>query len=198
MKYPIAHMDKIIERYGKDIGAGYDIMCEFMKTLLVSSISGKVKDSRFVGIVPAFHGHAHSRSCQVWWHPLYIEGIGLTELEDCERLFARSNELATGTRMCTPFHRRQQILEFMHFNDLDKYASHGKLLYSKYREALRIISDHSAELSVLEDRLKTTAQDYEEYLCQEREYLDSLRREPPEETQKFQYMEALDQLQKAM
>ncbi|KIY49673.1 hypothetical protein FISHEDRAFT_40870 [Fistulina hepatica ATCC 64428] len=198
MKYPIAHVDKVIDRYGADVGAGYDIMCEFMKTLRVSSISDKVRDSRLVGIVPAFHSHAHSRSCQVWWHPLYIEGLGLIELEDCERLFARSNELATGTRMCTPFHRRQQILEFLQFNDLDKYALHGKLLYSKYREALRIISNHGAELSVLEDKLKTTAQDYEDYLSQERAYLDSLRREPPEVTQKFEYMEALERLQKAI
>ncbi|KIY53646.1 hypothetical protein FISHEDRAFT_32890, partial [Fistulina hepatica ATCC 64428] len=198
MKYLIAHMNKIIDRYGEDVGAGYDIMCEFMKTLRASSISDKVRDSRLVGIVPAFHGHAHSRSCQVWWHPLYIEGLGLIELEDCERFFAQSNELATGTRMCTPFHRRQQIVEFLHFNDLDKYASHGKFLYSKYRDALRIISNNGAELSVLEDKLKTTAEDYEEYLRQERAYLDSLRREPAAETQKFEYMEALDGLQKAI
>ena len=126
MKYPIALTNALLQRYGADIALGYDIMCAFMKTLQGSTLNNHVAGLNLHGIVPAFHGHAHNRLCQVHWHPLYTEGAGLEDFETCERTFQRSNELASVTPLSTPFHRHQEIEEHWAFTDIDKYAASGE------------------------------------------------------------------------
>jgi hypothetical protein len=127
MKYPLAVVKRLLDRYGKDIGLGYDIMCAFFKTLLRSTLGKRVVAMNLKGVVPAFHGHAHNRACQVGWHPLYVEGVGLEDFEECERTFSKSNHLACVTRLSTVFHRRQQIDEHFYFHDIDKHTSSGEL-----------------------------------------------------------------------
>jgi hypothetical protein len=129
MKYPIALTNALLDRYGQDIGLAYDIMCAFVKTLEGSVLKGRVAAMNLQGIVPAFHGHAHNRLCQVHWHPLYMEGVGLEDFEVCERTFHKSNELASGTRLATPFHRLQEIEEHWNFIDIDKHAASGERLF---------------------------------------------------------------------
>ena len=82
---------------------------------------------RLGGVVPAFHGHAHNHGCQVEWHSLDVEGIGLEDFEECECTFCRSNELASVTHLASPFHCQQHINEHFHFHDLDKHIASGKL-----------------------------------------------------------------------
>ncbi|KAF8200634.1 hypothetical protein K438DRAFT_1582502 [Mycena galopus ATCC 62051] len=118
MKYPLAMVKHLLDEYGADIGLGYDIICAFFKTLHRSSLGAKVTAMRLQGVVPAFHGHAHNRPCQLGWHPLYVDSVGLEDFEECERTFAKSNHLASTTRLATPFHRQQQIDEHFHFHDL--------------------------------------------------------------------------------
>lgn len=130
MKYPLAVVNRLYDLYGADIGLGYDIFCAFIKTLLRSSLGAKTIAMRLQGVVPAFHGHAHNRACQVQWHPMYVEGVGLEDFKECERTFYKSNELASTTRLATPFHRQQQIDEHFFFHDLDKHATSGKLFLS--------------------------------------------------------------------
>lgn len=63
-----------------------------------------------------------------------MEGTGLEDLKVCERMFHKSNELASGTRLATPFHRQQEIEEHWNFIDIDKYAASGEhLVYSDYK-----------------------------------------------------------------
>jgi hypothetical protein len=125
MKYPLAIVNRLLDGYGADVGIGYDIWCAFVKILMKSSLGAKTIALGLQGVVPAFHGHAHNRSCQVHWHPMYMEGVGLEDFEECERTFYKSNELASITRLSTPFHRHQQIDEHFHFHDLDKHAASG-------------------------------------------------------------------------
>ncbi|KIY43744.1 hypothetical protein FISHEDRAFT_53245 [Fistulina hepatica ATCC 64428] len=87
MKYPITITNYLINTYGNDLGLGYNIMCTFMKMLSCSSITDKVRSSHLVGVVPAFYGHAHHRSCQVNWHPMYIDGTGLEDFKESECFF---------------------------------------------------------------------------------------------------------------
>ncbi|KAF9470952.1 hypothetical protein BDN70DRAFT_909448 [Pholiota conissans] len=178
MKYPIALTNALLNRYGKDIGLGYDIMCAFMKTLDNSTLKGRVGEMNLQGIVPAFHGHAHNRLCQVHWHPLYKEGVGLEDLEVCERTFHKSNELASGTRLATPFHRMQEIEEHWNFIDIDKHAASANFIYQNYRQALEKIQNDGEVLASLSVRLNTTNADYEHYLDEERQYLKALQVEP--------------------
>ena len=126
MKYPIAIVDRLLELYGSDIGLAYDIMCAFIKTVTRSSLGAKVVGLRLHGVVPTFHGHAHNRGCQTNWLLLYVEGAGLEDFEECEQIFSKSNELASITRLTTPFHCQQQIDEHFKFHNNDKHASSGK------------------------------------------------------------------------
>ncbi|KAJ7220386.1 hypothetical protein C8J57DRAFT_1095058, partial [Mycena rebaudengoi] len=126
MKYPLAIVAKLLDEYGADIGLGYDIMCAFFKTLLRSSLGRRVVALHMRGIVPAFHGHAHNRGCQIGWHPLYVEGVGLEDFEECERTFCLSNNLASVTCLAMPFHHQQKIDEHFKFHDLNKHASSGQ------------------------------------------------------------------------
>ncbi|KAJ6472630.1 hypothetical protein C8R45DRAFT_835959, partial [Mycena sanguinolenta] len=180
MKYPLAMVQHLLDHYGADIGLGYDIMCAFFKTLLRSTLEPNVTAMRLRGIVPAFHGHAHNRACQIGWHPLYVDGVGLEDFEECERTFAKSNHLASTTQLCTPFHRQQQIDEHFYFNDLDKHAASGNFIYQNYRQAVEKIAISAGQLSRLESTLKTTATDYENYHAAEVKYFQDLRKEPKE------------------
>jgi hypothetical protein len=138
MKYPLAVVRRLLDEFGSDICLGYDIMCAFWTTLLKSSLGSEAVAFRLHGIVPAFHGHAHNRGCQVQWHPLYVEGVGLEDFEECERTFCRSNELASVTRLSTPYHRQQHIDEHFHFHNIEKHASSSEL----YLSVMAVTSDH--------------------------------------------------------
>jgi len=126
MKYPLACLHRLFELYGPDLAFGYDIACAFMKTVARSSLADSAIKLRLRGVVPAFHGYAHNRGCQVHWHPMYISGVGLEDFEECERYFSLSNHVAPGTRLATSFHRHQAIEQHNAFHDDDKYAVSGK------------------------------------------------------------------------
>jgi len=125
MKYPLSLVNRLLDTVGKDMCIGYDIMCSFIKTLQSSSIGRKAVLLNVTGVVPAFHGFAHRRSCQVWWHPMYARGVGLEDFEECERTFSLSNLLASTTRLATTYHRRIMIEDFFDFHDIDKHTSSG-------------------------------------------------------------------------
>jgi hypothetical protein len=213
MKYPLAMVRHLIDHYGADIGIGYDIMCAFWKTLRRSSLGADVTAMRFRGVVPAFHGHAHNRACQIGWHPLYVDGVGLEDFEECERTFALSNHLASSTRLATVFHRQQQIEEHFQFHDQDKHAMSGttpaysdiafnlavlgNFIYQNYRQALEKITLNREQLAELERTLGTTAEDYEKDHLAEVNYFESLRSEPKEIQQTADYMDGLRKLHAA-
>ncbi|KAJ7294039.1 hypothetical protein C8J57DRAFT_1491391 [Mycena rebaudengoi] len=180
MKYPLAMVKRILDRYGKDVGLG--------------SLGHRVVGMNLRGVVPAFHGHAHNRACQVGWHPLYVEGVGLEDFEECECTFAKSNHLASSTRLTTAFHRKQALDEHFYFHDLDKHALSGNFIYQNYRQAIEKIAINRAQLELMEARLNTTAQDYEDALRSEQEYFRGLRTEPAEISSAVEYMELLMKL----
>ncbi|KAJ7269473.1 hypothetical protein C8J57DRAFT_1508628 [Mycena rebaudengoi] len=195
MKYLLAIVAKILDRYGKDAGIRYDIMCAFFKTLLRSSLGRKTVALQMRGIVPAFHGHTHNRMCQLGWHPMYVEGAGLEDFEECERTFCLSNNLASCTRLLTPFHRQQQIDEHFQFHDADKHAASGNFIFQNYCQAVEKITANKLHLQILQDQLHTTAADYEKDLNDERQYLEALLKEPPDVQNSVDYMELLGKLQ---
>jgi len=90
-----------------------------------SSLAERARELRLGLMVGAFHGHAHNRACQVQWHPLYLEGLGLFPGEPCEHVFSLCNETARVNRHASRFHRLQTLLEFFAHLDDDKYAALG-------------------------------------------------------------------------
>lgn len=116
-------MDKILDVHGDDTGMGYDIGCSFTKTALASKLVGpKLVGKRMRFVVCAFHGYAHNRLCQLSYHPLYLDGYGLEDLEGMERVFSLSNTAARLVRYASRFHWLQYLdLHFLQWDD-DRYA----------------------------------------------------------------------------
>ncbi|KAJ6450440.1 hypothetical protein C8R47DRAFT_1230255 [Mycena vitilis] len=197
MKYPLAIVRRLFDQYGTDIGLGYDIFCAFWTTLRRSSLGARAVGLHLRGVVPAFHGYAHNRECQLGWHPMYVEGVGLEDFEECERTFAKSNNLASVTRLASAFHRQQQIDEHFDFHDADKHANSGKFIFANYRQAIEKIDMNGQQLAELERQLGTCAADYESYLTAERAYFESKKTEPPEVARTAEYMELLKKLHDA-
>ncbi|KAJ6493883.1 hypothetical protein DFH09DRAFT_1104346 [Mycena vulgaris] len=175
------------------------VMCDMVQSGEFS-LGVKTVALRLRGIVPAFHGHVHNRECQIGWHPLYVDGVGLEDFEECERTFAKSNNLASTTHMSTPFHRQQQIDEHFFFHDLDKHASSawtGNFIFQNYRQAIKKINVNTPQLEALEQKTKTSAPDYKKFLQDEKDYFAARKSEPPEVVRTVDYMDLLEKLQKA-
>lgn len=117
-------VNELLDAYGKKFGLGYDIGCHFQETIKKRNLSEKAKENMLKMLVGAFHGHAHNRLCQLKFLATYIHGLGLEDLEGCERFFSKSNEMAKVVRYSSRFHRQQEITGFIkHFDDFETYAN---------------------------------------------------------------------------
>jgi len=116
-KYPLAVVEALLDAFGEGIGNGYDIGCKFKTTVDRSDLGARARELRYRALVGSFHGHAHNRICQLSHLATYVKGMGLEDLEGCERFFSKSNALAASIRHATPFHRQQKIVEYMAHTD---------------------------------------------------------------------------------
>jgi KDZ transposase-like protein len=116
-KYPLAVVETLLEVFGIRTGGGYDIGCKFRTTLDLSELGPLARQLDYKALVGSFHGHAHNRLCQLTHLATYVRGMGLEDLEGCERFFSKSNALASSLRYASVFHRQQKIVEFMKHTD---------------------------------------------------------------------------------
>ncbi|KAJ7914222.1 hypothetical protein B0H13DRAFT_2232184 [Mycena leptocephala] len=102
-KNGLAISDALLDAFGPDLGQGYDIGCGFETTIKNSPIGEKARwlNLRSLG---AFHGHTHNHMCQLRFLTTYVRGLGLEDLEGCERLFSKFNTLSRSTRYASVFH----------------------------------------------------------------------------------------------
>lgn len=157
---------------------------------------GPADDIRW--IVPAMHGYAHNRPCQLGYHPLYVDGTGLEDFEQCERAFSASNELARTTRHANAFHRHQSIHHHYRHWDKEKTANLGNFIYNNYVQALRVRADCGDALATYETRKPGFSREViPQWLEEEREYLAGLQKEPEGDTLRVEYVTALDELRAA-
>ena len=103
-KYPLACVEKLLQAFSDDIGGGFDIGCKFKTTLNNSPLGPRARQLRHTCLVGAFHGHAHNCLCQLSHLATYVKGLGLEDLERCERAFSKSNALAAALRYASIFH----------------------------------------------------------------------------------------------
>jgi len=94
-KYPLAIVEKLLDAFDDGLACGYDIGCKFKTTLKNSKLGARAEELLHRCLVGGFHGHAHRRLCQLWHLTTYIKGLGLEDLEGCERAFSKSNALAS-------------------------------------------------------------------------------------------------------
>ena len=119
-KYPLAVVEALLDAFGDRIGCGYNIGCQFGNTLCLSEIGKRATEQGFRCLVGLFYGHAHNCLCQLMFLATYVLGLGLEDLEGCERFFSKSNTLATTLRYMSVFHRRQDIARYIqHHNTFE-------------------------------------------------------------------------------
>ncbi|KAJ6447724.1 hypothetical protein C8R45DRAFT_948397 [Mycena sanguinolenta] len=162
-KYPLAIVNELLNAFGLKIGGGYGIGCHFKTTLGNSNLGDKAHANHFQSLVGSFHGHAHNRLCQLSFLATYVEGLGLEDLEGCERYFSRSNGLAKSVRYASKFHRRQDITTFMkQIDNLETYANLSKFLCNNYRQALKILK---TEPELKQWMAREGVDDYDSFHC---------------------------------
>ena len=126
-KYPLAVLEYLLKALEDGLGAGYDVGCKFATTVNRSPLGKLAREKCFKSLVGLFHGHAHCRLCQIRHLGTYVEGLGLSDLEGCEHLFSRTNELAGVYRYASAFHRHQSLrLYFEHLDEVDTPESLSK------------------------------------------------------------------------
>lgn len=192
-KYPLAVVEKLLEVLGADLGGGYDIGCKFATTLGNSPLGPRSRELNYTSLVGLFHGHAHNRLCQTAKLGTYVDGMGIEDLEGCERLFARSNSLAACTRYASVFHRHQAISTYMHHLDrFDTYQSLSSFLSNNYKQALGILKTQEA----LDEAMRLKNMDpaaVDGWVKEEQDYLKGLKQEPEGETLEMEYYKRLVQ-----
>lgn len=123
-QYALATVNTLFDAFGSNLGGGYDVGCRFKTTIANSELGPQAQRLNYASLVGAFHSHAHNRLCQLSHLTTYVEGLGLSDLEGCERLFSKSNELATSIHHVSIFHHRQKILHyFQHLDVTDTYMN---------------------------------------------------------------------------
>lgn len=128
-KYPLATVNALLNALGPDLGIGYDIGCQFKTTVAGTPLGQLASNLNYTSLIGSFHGHAHNRLCQLSNLATYVMGLGLEDLEGCERFFSKSNALARSVRYASVFHRHQSIvLFFKHMDNLETYANLSKFL----------------------------------------------------------------------
>ncbi|KAJ7229592.1 hypothetical protein C8J57DRAFT_1092490 [Mycena rebaudengoi] len=191
-KYPLAMVDALLDAFGPDLGGGYDIGCGFGTTIRNSPLGPRAKAMNFKCLVGAFHGHAHNRKCQLQYLANYVPGMGLEDLEGCERLFSMSNALARSVCYANVFHRRQTITTWLqHHDTFETYANLSKFLVNNYYQAVDIIDTADSLKYAMEQQGIQDVSKFPERLSLELEMLKSLSHLPPVWTEKMDYYEEL-------
>ncbi|KAF7353148.1 hypothetical protein MSAN_01502300 [Mycena sanguinolenta] len=190
-KYPLA---VVKDGFGMKIGAGYDVGCHFEGTVANSELGEEAQKKGLRCLVGSFHGHAHNRLCQLRFLATYVEGMGLEDLEGCERFFSRSNGLAKSCRYASRFHRQQEIATYVkHFDTFETYANLSKFLCSNYHQALAILETEAPLRAWMRLEGVDSFDRFHEWLVEERTYLEGLKNSPKtnDDTLEMEYVQRL-------
>lgn len=198
---------------------GYDIGCGFTKTANRSEIVGPlVQRNRMRFCCGSFHGHAHSRDCQLYFLPLYLRGTAKEPFEQCEQAFSVLNGMAKVTRHASTYHRKQIIeLVIRHMNktrraqtsvfcaplsaSLFMMTTLGLLILQGFRKAAQSYNKLREKFGRLWGQCLDTIRDPETdipaLLEDERRYFEQVEKEPEDDVKKIKYLKQLKALEKA-
>ena len=184
----------------------------FKSTLVSSSIGQTAQALQHTSLVGAFHGHAHSRLCQLSHLTTYVECLRIEDLETCEWIFSKSNALASATCYVNAFHHQQAISTYFQYqDDFETYANlstcrfcfvlvktncrTSDFLYNNYKQALGILTEGKSILpGLMRDLGIVNTAIFETWLREEKAYLEALCHEPEEETLAMEYWQRLVKL----
>jgi len=167
---------------------GYDIWCAFKQTINKAKLQFTGE-----GNTCGMHGWSHNRRCQTANHPLYSDGAGLSDFEQCERWFSQSNLVAVLSRHATRFHRHQWIDLFCRQSDRERIEAIGRYIYYNYKQALDILQEQGPNLHQICRLQGYKASDFRDWLKEEQVYLETLRKEPEDDNLRCLYVEAIEE-----
>ncbi|KAJ7468828.1 hypothetical protein B0H11DRAFT_1731990 [Mycena galericulata] len=188
-------VDALLDAFGPDVGDGYDVGCGLESTIKKTPLKEKAERLNFKSLVGAFHGHAHNRLCQLTFLATYVPGLGLEDLEGCERFFSQSNALSRSTRYASIFHRRQSIATYLAHTDVyDTYANLSSFLVNNYKQVLEILDSEGGLYKAMDEMGIDHVSEFQDRLDEEQEYLKALGKEPDVETNHMEYLQHLVKL----
>ncbi|KAI0668645.1 hypothetical protein C8Q78DRAFT_1081036 [Trametes maxima] len=144
---------------------GYDVNCQYDKKFF-SRIElfrqnfghlNSIRHTKFPptrSLIPKFHGAAHRLWCQIWHSYHYTPGVGMTDGEALERIWAGFNALAIHSREMSAGHRHDIINDF--HNDMNVRRMHAmpQYLHDCLKKALMMFSKASDHLDGLEETVE--------------------------------------------
>ncbi|KAG1112200.1 hypothetical protein G6F42_014807 [Rhizopus arrhizus] len=118
-KYALAGLKHVLNTTPTDqkLTIMYDIVCACVGRF--EHAFPELKESRHVKYgVPIFHAYAHSASCQVKYHPRYLD-FAKTDGESVERFWSYADHFVSQVRSMTANNRKSTLIDLAdHFNDL--------------------------------------------------------------------------------
>ncbi|KAF6745727.1 hypothetical protein DFP72DRAFT_1090863, partial [Ephemerocybe angulata] len=175
-KYPLATVNTLLETFGSQIGCGYDIGCKFSSTIARSPLAASAQKLQFTSLVGAFHGHAHNRLCQLSNLAAYVPGLGLEDLEGCERMFSK----------------QQKIDQFFkHTDEYETMSNLSKFIVDNYKQGLEILEGQDELARLMQENKIASVDVFSAWLEEERTYLTGLTHEPVKETMEMDYYQHL-------
>ncbi|KAJ3529004.1 hypothetical protein NM688_g7917 [Phlebia brevispora] len=193
-KYPIAMVAKMIDALEKDLSIGYDIGCEFEKTMGRTSLGALVKERGLRFVVNAFHRYTHCYPCQLRYHPNIVVSMRLEDLETLERTFSTSNHLASITRYASPYWRRLFIEAFFRQWDDDKNLNLGTFILNNVKQAIDIIQDGTTKLEWTKAALDITDADLDTWEKEQIRFFATVGKKDPYDPREIAYVELLQDL----
>ncbi|KAI6006783.1 hypothetical protein EDD15DRAFT_2383819 [Pisolithus albus] len=178
-KYPVAVVSKLLDVFGSNLAGGYDIGCKFQTTLNRSTVGPRAQALNYTSLLRFL--------------ARYVNGLGLEDLEGCERTFSKTNGLASAVHYASTFHRCQAIGGYIAHNDEnDVYQNLTTMILNNYKQALGIIEEGRSTLPcVMNDLGITDVSVFGVWLSEENEYMTARSCEPEEETLQMEYWQKL-------
>ena len=121
--------------------------------------------------------------------------MGLEDLEGMERIFSRSNQLASVVMYSSAYRRRQFIDLYLQQWDADKYENLVTWLYNNYVQATKIIDEETLALEHAMQSLGIAGtEELNRWQAEELQYLQTLGKEDDYDVMAVAYVERLQEL----
>lgn len=130
----------------------YDIVCQWQRNLMdrctrfESPLRSHLSSLELVYAIPKFHLPAHGFKCWSRFSLNFIPGSARVDGEAIERLWARTNPVATSTREMKAGARHDFLEERWGTQNFSKVVILGESLTSKLRTAAEGVAKHTKEL----------------------------------------------------
>ncbi|KAJ6608349.1 hypothetical protein B0H10DRAFT_2166594 [Mycena sp. CBHHK59/15] len=175
-KYPLAMVEALLNALGKGLGGGYNIGCKFKSTLWRSPLGAL----------------SRAKGYQSLFLATYMVGLGIEDLEGCERFFSKSNALASSTRYASVFHRKQDIVGFMsHTDRLETSANLSTFLCNNYYQSINILRTLPALRHWMKSNDIQSFSVFDTWIKEEYDFLSIRDKEPMVETLEMEYYQKL-------